>query len=85
MNTNQFNLSRFIEAQEHVHQSVLGELRQGQKTGHWMWFIFPQIKGLGRSPVSQQFAIHNLAEAAAYLAHPVLGKCTDRVRSCIVH
>ena len=74
MNTNQFNLNRFIEAQEHVYQSALGELRQGQKTGHWMWFIFPQIRGLGRSPISQQFAIHNLAEAAAYLAHPVLGK-----------
>ena len=74
MKTDQFNLNRFIEAHEHVYQSVLSELRQGQKTGHWMWFIFPQIRGLGRSPISQQFAIQNLAEAAAYLAHPVLGK-----------
>jgi uncharacterized protein (DUF1810 family) len=70
-----YELSRFTAAQDAggtYHQAV-AELRRGQKTGHWIWFIFPQIAGLGRSPTSQRFAISSLAEARAYHAHPVLG------------
>lgn len=66
-------LSRFVEAQASVYDGVLAELRRGQKTGHWMWFVFPQIAGLGRSPTARFYAISDLAEARAYLAHPVLG------------
>ncbi|WP_102958564.1 DUF1810 domain-containing protein [Mangrovicella endophytica] len=68
-----FNLRRFVEAQEPVFASVLAELRRGRKASHWMWFVFPQFVGLGRSPTSRHFAIESLAEARAYLAHPVLG------------
>jgi uncharacterized protein (DUF1810 family) len=67
------DLSRFIEAQTAVYDSALAELNRGQKTGHWMWFVFPQIAGLGRSPTARFYAIADLAEARAYLAHPVLG------------
>ncbi len=78
-------LSRFLEAQEPVFDQVLGELRRGRKTSHWMWFVFPQIKGLGSSSMAIKFAISNLAEAQAYLAHPVLGprlvECTQLVNS----
>jgi len=66
-------LSRFVEAQASLYDGVLAELRRGQKTGHWMWFVFPQIAGLGRSPTARFYAIADLAEARAYLAHPVLG------------
>ena len=68
-----FDLDRFVRAQEDVYPSVVDELRRGHKTGHWMWFIFPQIAGLGRSPTSEFYAIRSLAEARAYLGHPVLG------------
>jgi uncharacterized protein (DUF1810 family) len=68
-----YDLERFVLAQEHVYDSVLEELRRGQKTGHWIWFIFPQIAGLGSSDMSRHFAIASLDEAVAYLAHPVLG------------
>jgi uncharacterized protein (DUF1810 family) len=78
-------LSRFLEAQEPVFDQVLEELRRGRKTRHWMWFVFPQIKGLGSSSMAIKFAISNLAEAQAYLAHPVLGprliECTQLVNS----
>jgi uncharacterized protein (DUF1810 family) len=67
------DLDRFLVEQERVYDRVLDELRSGRKTGHWIWFIFPQIAGLGRSAMSQRFAIASLAEARAYLAHPVLG------------
>jgi uncharacterized protein (DUF1810 family) len=73
------DLERFVEAQRGVYASVLDELRSGRKTGHWIWFIFPQIVGLGRSVTSQTFAIASLAEARAYLAHPILGA---RLREC---
>jgi uncharacterized protein (DUF1810 family) len=73
------NLSRFVEAQEPVYASALAELKAGEKRGHWMWFIFPQLAGLGRSPMAQHYAIHSLDEARAYLAHPVLG---PRLREC---
>jgi uncharacterized protein (DUF1810 family) len=76
-----FDLDRFVAAQEGVYPAVLDELRRGRKTGHWIWFIFPQIAGLGRSETSRHYAIGSLAEARAYLEHPVLGprlrECTD--------
>ena len=68
-----FNLSRFLSAQEHTFDLALSELRRGQKKTHWMWFIFPQLDGLGRSPTAKKYAIGNLEEARAYLRHPVLG------------
>jgi uncharacterized protein (DUF1810 family) len=68
-----YDLRRFERAQEHVHDAAMGELRAGRKTSHWMWFVFPQIAGLGRSPTAQKYAISSLDEAKAYLAHPVLG------------
>ncbi|MEA1052256.1 DUF1810 domain-containing protein [Lamprobacter modestohalophilus] len=68
-----FNLTRFIEAQEHDYLTALAELRGGQKRSHWMWFIFPQFAGLGTSKTAQRFAIRSRGEAEAYLAHPVLG------------
>ncbi|MGB8480835.1 MAG: DUF1810 domain-containing protein [Acidobacteriaceae bacterium] len=74
-----YNLQRFIEAQEPVYAQACAELRQGRKTGHWMWFIFPQIRGLGSSETAQSFAIASLDEAKDYLAHPVLG---SRLREC---
>nr|WP_217500917.1 DUF1810 domain-containing protein [Arthrobacter sp. C9C5] len=70
-----FDLSRFVEAQDSAgtYQGALSELRAGSKHGHWMWFIFPQIAGLGQSPTSRKYAISSLDEARAYLHHPVLG------------
>jgi uncharacterized protein (DUF1810 family) len=73
------NLHRFLDAQERVYDTVLDELRAGRKSSHWIWFIFPQIAGLGRSGTAQQFAIGSLDEAKAYLQHPVLG---PRLREC---
>lgn len=75
----EYNLQRFIEAQDQVYAAVLDELRAGRKRGHWMWYIFPQIKGLGHSVMAQQFAITSREEAKAYLEHPVLG---SRLREC---
>lgn len=81
--TDPFNLQRFVEAQEPIYQQVTSELRAGEKMSHWMWFIFPQIQGLGWSETSIEFAISGLEEARAYLAHPVLGarlkECTQLV------
>jgi uncharacterized protein (DUF1810 family) len=74
-----YNLQRFVDAQNRVYDEVRSELRDGQKTGHWMWFIFPQIQGLGKSETARQFAISSLAEAQAYLAHQILG---PRLREC---
>ena len=74
-----YDLERFLDAQADVYEPALEELRAGAKTGHWMWFIFPQIAGLGRSEVSRYYAIGSLDEARAYLAHPVLG---PRLREC---
>jgi len=69
-----FNLQRFVEAQDAVYPAVLAELKGGRKASHWMWFIFPQLAGLGRSATAQFFALAGRAEAVAYLAHPTLGK-----------
>jgi len=74
-----FNLARFVEAQEPVYAKVTAELRAGHKRSHWMWFVFPQIAGLGSSDMAQRYAITSEDEAAAYLAHPVLGR---RLREC---
>ncbi|HZH03441.1 MAG TPA: DUF1810 domain-containing protein [Myxococcaceae bacterium] len=79
------DLSRFIQAQANTYAPALAQLRAGRKTGHWMWFIFPQVAGLGRSAMSRQYAIRSANEARAYLDHPVLGarlrECTDALRS----
>jgi uncharacterized protein (DUF1810 family) len=66
-------LARFIEAQEPVYERAIDEIRRGAKRGHWMWFIFPQLAGLGKSAQAQRYAIVSLAEAKAYLKHPLLG------------
>jgi len=83
MSGDSFSLRRFVAAQEPVYESVLAELRAGRKRGHWMWFIFPQLAGLGRSETARHFGIRSLEEARAYLAHPVLGprlsECTALV------
>ncbi len=68
-----FDLERFVAAQQGVYEQALAELRAGRKRSHWMWFVFPQVAGLGRSPTAQRYAISGLEEARAYLAHPVLG------------
>jgi uncharacterized protein (DUF1810 family) len=67
------DLNRFVEAQAATYQTALAELRRGRKASHWMWFVFPQIQGLGSSPTARFYAIADLAEARAYLDHPVLG------------
>ena len=72
-------LQRFVDAQAPVFEAVVTELSAGRKRSHWMWFVFPQIAGLGFSPTAQRYALKSLAEAKAYLAHPLLG---DRLRRC---
>ena len=67
------DLSRFVEAQAHSWTAALSELRAGRKTSHWMWYIFPQIAGLGQSPTARHYALRDVAEAKAYLADPLLG------------
>lgn len=74
-----YNLKRFVDAQKPVFEQVRAELSRGRKTGHWMWFIFPQIQGLGFSETAQYFAISSQAEATTYLEHPILG---PRLREC---
>jgi len=71
--TGDFDLARFVSAQAPVWPAVLGELAAGAKRSHWMWFVFPQIAGLGTSPMAVHYAIGSLAEAQAYAAHPLLG------------
>ncbi|MGI4854255.1 MAG: DUF1810 domain-containing protein [Janthinobacterium lividum] len=74
-----FHLQRFLDAQNSTYTQARTELAAGEKRSHWMWFIFPQIQGLGSSSMAQRYAIADLAEAKAYLAHPVLG---ERLREC---
>ncbi|QIG78716.1 DUF1810 domain-containing protein [Stakelama tenebrarum] len=75
------DLSRFVDAQRGIYSQALAELRDGAKRSHWMWFVFPQIAGLGQSPTARHYAIADLAEAGAYLAHELLGprllECTQ--------
>lgn len=74
-----YDLSRFVEAQDPVYQRVLAELRQGRKQTHWIWFVFPQLRGLGYSQMAARFGISDREEAEAYLDHPILG---PRLREC---
>jgi len=74
-----FNIDRFVDAQEPVYEFVLEELKAGEKLSHWMWFVFPQIRGLGGSPMAEKFAISSLEEAKAFSEHPVLG---PRLEEC---
>lgn len=73
------DLSRFVQAQEGVYDQALAELRAGAKRGHWMWFVLPQVRGLGSSPTARHYALEGLDEARAYAADPVLG---PRLREC---
>jgi uncharacterized protein (DUF1810 family) len=73
VNKNSNSLGRFVDAQDGTHQKALSEIRQGRKQSHWMWFIFPQVQGLGLSSTSQFYGLRGLAEATAYLDHEVLG------------
>jgi len=77
--TDPYNLQRFVDAQSPVFERVISELRQGRKRGHWIWFIFPQIGGLGHSATAARFSISSRQEAEAYLNHPILG---PRLREC---
>ena len=74
-----FDLRRFVDAQDRVYDTVLAELRNGAKRSHWIWFVFPQLRGLGRSDTAHRYGVSSLDEARAYLAHPVLG---PRLREC---
>ncbi len=85
MKNDRYDLNRFLNAQEGVYERALSELKAGEKRTHWMWFIFPQIEGLGHSPAARRYSIRSIEEARAYLDHPVLGKrlkeCTEAVVS----
>ena len=80
-----YNLQRFVDAQQSVFDSVIAELKQGRKRGHWIWFVFPQLKGLGHSANSEFFGIASVQEAAAYLENPLLGRrlieCTQLINA----
>ncbi len=84
-----YDLSRFVAAQAPIYADVLAQLRKGRKTSHWMWFVFPQIAGLGMSAMAQRYAIADAGEARAYLAHPVLGahihECAETLLSHAGH
>jgi uncharacterized protein (DUF1810 family) len=75
-----FNLERFVKAQEGVYETALAELRRGRKESHWMWFVFPQLDGLGHSSTAKFYGIKSREEAAGYLSHPILG---PRLRECV--
>jgi len=75
-----YNLERFVRAQDPIFEEVCSELRAGKKQGHWMWFVFPQVRGLGSSRMANEFAISSRAEAEAYLEHALLG---PRLRECV--
>ncbi|MGJ0452509.1 MAG: DUF1810 domain-containing protein [Methylocystis sp.] len=75
-----YGLERFLAAQEPAYEKIREELQEGSKRSHWMWFVFPQLEGLGASAMAQRYAIRSLAEAHAYLAHPLLGA---RLRECV--
>ncbi|MGJ4947116.1 DUF1810 domain-containing protein [Bradyrhizobium sp. HKCCYLS20291] len=79
MNATPDDLGRFVDAQDSIYSRVIAELAAGAKQSHWMWFVFPQVEGLGNSTMARRYAITSLAQAAAYLAHPLLGA---RLREC---
>ena len=74
------NLQRFVDAQDGIYETALAELRAGAKHSHWMWFIFPQLAGLGRSPTARFYGVRSLEETRAYVGHPLLGQ---RLRDCV--
>lgn len=78
--TDRFDLDRFVSAQSDIYDVALAEIRRGAKRSHWMWFIFPQIVGLGRSAMAERYAIRSIDEARAFLDHPILG---GRLRACV--
>ena len=80
MHQDPYNLNRFVTAQDGTYPQALSEIRRGAKRTHWMWFIFPQLKGLGRSRMADEFGISSIEEAQAYLSHPLLG---ERLRQCV--
>jgi uncharacterized protein (DUF1810 family) len=80
MTADPFDLQRFVAAQAGSYDAALAEIRRGAKRSHWMWFVFPQIAGLGRSDMARRYAIGSIEEARAYLAHPLLG---TRYRACV--
>lgn len=80
MSADPFGLQRFVEAQADDYEDALAEIRDGEKQSHWMWYVFPQIAGLGHSEMARRYAIGSLDEARAYLAHPLLG---PRLRTCV--
>jgi uncharacterized protein (DUF1810 family) len=82
----EFDLARFVAAQAPIHAQALAELRRGRKQSHWMWFVFPQLAGLGHSPMARRYAIGSRAEARAYLAHPLLGpRLAECTRAALAH
>jgi uncharacterized protein (DUF1810 family) len=87
MSDDPYHLDRFVEAQAHgVHDRALAELRSGRKRSHWMWFVFPQVAGLGSSPTSRRYAVGSVEEARAYLRHPVLGpRLLECARAVLAH
>lgn len=80
-----YNLKRFLDAQNQVYLKALSEIRNGKKETHWMWFIFPQLKGLGQSETARFYAITDLQEATEYLAHPVLGRHLVQISEELLH
>lgn len=80
MHNDPFNLDRFVNAQDEIYPQALSEIRRGAKRTHWMWFIFPQLKGLGRSWIADEFGLSSIEEAREYLSHPLLGA---RLRECV--
>jgi uncharacterized protein (DUF1810 family) len=83
--TDPYNLTRFLEAQKHDYELALQEIKNGKKTGHWMWYIFPQIEGLGHSETTRFFAIRDKVEATQYLNHPVLGTRLLEITSALLN
>jgi uncharacterized protein (DUF1810 family) len=84
MTDDRFDLARFVSAQAPVHEAVLAELRAGRKRTHWMWFVFPQLRGLGHSPTAQFYGIASADEARAYLGHPTLGPRLDACTKAVL-
>ena len=82
----QYNLNRFVDAQSANYAAALAELRRGRKTSHWIWYVFPQLRGLGRSDMAAFYGLEGISEARAYLAHPVLGpRLVESVRAMLAH
>ena len=82
---NKIELTRFLDAQNMLYLKALSEIKDGLKQSHWMWFIFPQLQGLGRSETAKFYAINNIDEAAVYLAHPVLGKHLIQISEALMN